>query len=95
MSPCLRPFVAARINPIRFSEAEAFDFNDVLDRMQKAAVSNVASNVEALEKHPARGHTVARACFRFGVLTRLPRFSLSWCPPPAPGAPCAGEPLPG
>jgi len=33
--------VAARINPIRFSEAEAFDVNDVLDKMQKAAASNV------------------------------------------------------
>jgi hypothetical protein len=33
--------VAARINPIRFSEAEAFDVNDVLDKLQKAAASNV------------------------------------------------------
>ena len=87
--------MAARINPIRFSEAEAFDVNDVLDKMQKAAASNVESNVEALEKPPARGHTVARACFRVGVLTPLRRFSLPWCPPPAPGAPGSGEPLPG
>jgi ParB family chromosome partitioning protein len=36
-SPYLRPFVVARINPIRFSKAEAFDFDEVLEKMQKAA----------------------------------------------------------
>jgi ParB family transcriptional regulator, chromosome partitioning protein len=36
-SPYLRPFVAARINPIRFSKAESFDFDEVLDKMLKAA----------------------------------------------------------
>jgi ParB family chromosome partitioning protein len=36
-SPYLRPFVVARINPIRFSKAESFDFEEVLDKMQKAA----------------------------------------------------------
>jgi ParB family chromosome partitioning protein len=36
-SPYLRPFVVARINPIRFSKAESFDFDEVLDRMLKAA----------------------------------------------------------
>jgi ParB family transcriptional regulator, chromosome partitioning protein len=36
-SPYLRPFVAARINPIRFSKAASFDFDDVMDRMQKGA----------------------------------------------------------
>jgi ParB family chromosome partitioning protein len=36
-SPYLRPFVVARINPIRFSKSTEFDFEDVLDRMQKAA----------------------------------------------------------
>ena len=68
--------MAARINPIRFSEAEAFDVNDVLDKMQKAAALNVESNVEALEKPPARGHTVPRAYSRVGALTPLPRSSL-------------------
>jgi ParB family chromosome partitioning protein len=36
-SPYLRPFVVARINPIRFSTSTEFDFDDVLDRMRKAA----------------------------------------------------------
>ena len=36
-SPYLRPFVVARINPIRFSKSTEFDFDDVLGRMQKAA----------------------------------------------------------
>ncbi len=36
-SPYLRPFVVARINPIRFSTSTDFDFDDVLERMRKAA----------------------------------------------------------
>jgi ParB family chromosome partitioning protein len=36
-SPYLRPFVVARVNPIRFSTATEFDFDDVLDRMRRAA----------------------------------------------------------
>ena len=36
-SPYLRPFVVARINPIRFSKSTEFDFDDVLDRMLKNA----------------------------------------------------------
>jgi ParB family transcriptional regulator, chromosome partitioning protein len=36
-SPYLRPFVVARINPIRFSKSTEFDFDDVLARMQKSA----------------------------------------------------------
>ena len=36
-SPYLRPFVVGRINPIRFSKAASFDFDDVLDKMQKGA----------------------------------------------------------
>jgi ParB family chromosome partitioning protein len=36
-SPYLRPFVAARINPIRFSKATSFDFDDVLQKMTAAA----------------------------------------------------------
>jgi len=34
-SPYLRPFVVARINPIRFSTSKDFDFDEVLGRMQK------------------------------------------------------------
>ena len=36
-SPYLRPFVVSRVNPIRFSTSTEFDFDDVLDRMQRAA----------------------------------------------------------
>ena len=36
-SPYLRPFVVARINPIRFSKATSFDFDEVLQRMTAAA----------------------------------------------------------
>jgi ParB family chromosome partitioning protein len=36
-SPYLRSFVVARVNPIRFSKSTEFDFDDVLDRMRKAA----------------------------------------------------------
>jgi len=36
-SPYLRPFVVARINPIRFSTSTDFDFDEVLGRMLKNA----------------------------------------------------------
>jgi ParB family transcriptional regulator, chromosome partitioning protein len=36
-SPYLRPFVVARINPIRFSTSTEFDFDDVIGRMEKNA----------------------------------------------------------
>ncbi len=36
-SPYLRPFVVARVNPIRFSTSTEFDFDEVLGRMQKNA----------------------------------------------------------
>jgi ParB family chromosome partitioning protein len=36
-SPYLKPFVVARVNPIRFSKATEFDFDDVIDRMIAAA----------------------------------------------------------
>ncbi len=45
-SPYLRPFVVARINPIRFSKAESFDFDEVLDRMQRAAAKFNADRVK-------------------------------------------------
>ena len=32
-SPYLKPFVVARVNPIRFSKATEFDFDEVMDRM--------------------------------------------------------------
>jgi ParB family transcriptional regulator, chromosome partitioning protein len=36
-SPYLRPFVVARINPIRFSKSTEFDFDDVINRALKSA----------------------------------------------------------
>ena len=35
-SPYLRPFVVARVNPIRFSKATSFDFDEVMDKMNAA-----------------------------------------------------------
>jgi len=32
-SPYLKPFVVARVNPIRFSKATEFDFDEVIDKM--------------------------------------------------------------
>ena len=46
-SPYLRPFVVARINPIRFSTSTEFDVDDVLDRMQRAAAK---FNVEKIKQ---------------------------------------------
>ncbi len=36
-SPYLKPFVVARLNPIRFSKSTSFDFDEVLGRMLAAA----------------------------------------------------------
>jgi ParB family chromosome partitioning protein len=36
-SPYLKPFVIARVNPIRFSKSTEFDFDEVLDKMIAAA----------------------------------------------------------
>jgi ParB family chromosome partitioning protein len=36
-SPYLRPFVVARINPIRFSKAATFDFDEVMQKMTASA----------------------------------------------------------
>ncbi len=36
-SPYLKPFVVARINPIRFSKATSFDYEEVLDKMIASA----------------------------------------------------------
>ena len=36
-SPYLRPFVASRINPIRFSKAASFDFDEVMQKMMAGA----------------------------------------------------------
>jgi ParB family chromosome partitioning protein len=36
-SPYLKPFVIARVNPIRFSKATEFDFDEVMDKTIAAA----------------------------------------------------------
>jgi ParB family chromosome partitioning protein len=36
-SPYLKPFVVARVNPIRFSKSTEFDFDEVMDKMIGAA----------------------------------------------------------
>jgi ParB family transcriptional regulator, chromosome partitioning protein len=36
-SPYLRPFVVARINPIRFSKSTSFDFDEVMEKMAASA----------------------------------------------------------
>jgi ParB family chromosome partitioning protein len=36
-SPYLRPFVVARINPIRFSKSTSFDFDEVMEKMTASA----------------------------------------------------------
>ncbi len=46
-SPYLRPFVVARVNPIRFSTSTEFDFDDVVGRMQKNAAK---FNVEKVKQ---------------------------------------------
>lgn len=46
-SPYLKPFVVARINPIRFSKSTEFDFDDVLGRMEKNAAK---FNVEKIRQ---------------------------------------------
>ena len=54
-SPYLRPFVAARLNPIRFSKAASFDFDDVLQRMSAAAAKFNIDKVKADEVTRAAG----------------------------------------
>ncbi|PYR90544.1 MAG: chromosome partitioning protein ParB [Acidobacteria bacterium] len=44
-SPYLRPFVVARINPIRFSTSTEFEFDDVLRRMEKNAAKFNAEKI--------------------------------------------------
>lgn len=46
-SPYLKAFVVARINPIRFSKATSFDFDEVVDKMRAAAVK---FNVERIRQ---------------------------------------------
>jgi ParB family transcriptional regulator, chromosome partitioning protein len=54
-SPYLRPFVAARINPIRFSKAASFDFDEVLEKMTAAAAKFNIERVKPEEVTKAAG----------------------------------------
>jgi ParB family chromosome partitioning protein len=54
-SPYLRPFVAARINPIRFSKATSFDFDEVMQKMTAAAGKFNVDRVKADEVTRAAG----------------------------------------
>jgi ParB family transcriptional regulator, chromosome partitioning protein len=54
-SPYLRPFVAARINPIRFSKATSFDFDEVMQKMTAAAGKFNIDRVKAEEVTRAAG----------------------------------------
>jgi len=57
-SPYLRPFVVARINPIRFSKSTEFDFDEVLDRMEKSAAKFNVDRVKQEEVVRAGGGPV-------------------------------------
>jgi ParB family transcriptional regulator, chromosome partitioning protein len=46
-SPYLKPFVVARINPIRFSKSTEFDFDEVIDKMIASATK---FNVEKVKQ---------------------------------------------
>ena len=46
-SPYLKPFVVARVNPIRFSKSTEFDFDEVMDKM---IASTVKFNVERVKQ---------------------------------------------
>ena len=54
-SPYLRPFVAARINPIRFSKATSFDFDEVMEKMTASAGKFNIDRVKAEEVTRAAG----------------------------------------
>src|SRR4029453_9608150 len=53
--PYLRPFVVARINPIRFSKATSFDFDEVLQKMTTAAGKFNVDRVKPEEVSKAGG----------------------------------------
>jgi ParB family chromosome partitioning protein len=54
-SPYLRPFVAARINPIRFSKSTSFDFDEVMQKMTVSAGKFNIDRVKAEEVTRAAG----------------------------------------
>jgi ParB family chromosome partitioning protein len=54
-SPYLRPFVISRINPIRFSKATSFDFDEVMEKMAASAAKFNIDRVKADEVTRASG----------------------------------------
>ena len=51
-SPYLRPFVVARINPLRFQRGAKADFDETIDKMLSAATKFKAGSVKP--EHLAR-----------------------------------------
>ena len=58
-SPYLRPFVVARINPIRFSKSTEFDFDEVIDKMAASAKKFNVEKVRQEDVAKAGGGPVA------------------------------------
>jgi ParB family chromosome partitioning protein len=54
-SPYLRPFVISRINPIRFSKATSFDFDEVMEKMAASATKFNIERVKPEEVTRASG----------------------------------------
>ena len=54
-SPYLRPFVVARVNPIRFSKATSFDFDEVMDKMSASVAKFNIDKVKPEEVTRASG----------------------------------------
>jgi ParB family transcriptional regulator, chromosome partitioning protein len=54
-SPYLRPFVVARINPIRFSKSTSFDFDEVLEKMAASAAKFNIDRVKSEDVTRAAG----------------------------------------
>jgi ParB family chromosome partitioning protein len=54
-SPYVRPFVIARINPIRFSKATSFDFDEVMQKMSASAAKFNLDRVKPEEVTRAAG----------------------------------------
>ena len=54
-SPYLRPFVISRINPIRFSKATSFDFDEVMEKMAASAAKFNIERVKPEEVTRASG----------------------------------------
>src|SRR5262245_4128692 len=58
VSPYLRPFVVARINPIRFSKSTTFDFDEVMQKMSASAGKFNIDRVKPEEVTKAAGPPV-------------------------------------